>query len=155
MWINREKFFFFSFFFSSSALIFARESRQSALHFRLAFKWNFPISPTTHLFAWESQQIANKVRFRLAVSSEKLANSCICDSILNMSAIFHAGWGGRIWTYACKNQNLVPYRLATPHHFLGRVTMSFSPPFLCAFKFNHLSIFEVPSSHESHSKTPM
>lgn len=25
------------------------------------------------------------------------------------------GWGGRIRTSACQDQNLVPYRLATPH----------------------------------------
>ena len=26
----------------------------------------------------------------------------------------NGGWGGRIWTYECGNQNPVPYRLATP-----------------------------------------
>ncbi len=26
------------------------------------------------------------------------------------------GWGGRIRTYECQDQNLVPYRLATPQY---------------------------------------
>ena len=29
------------------------------------------------------------------------------------------GWGGRIWTYEYRNQNPVPYRLATPQRFNG------------------------------------
>ena len=34
-------------------------------------------------------------------------------SVLNKNIKFF-GWGGRIWTYECGNQNPVPYRLATP-----------------------------------------
>ena len=29
-----------------------------------------------------------------------------------------SGWGGRIWTYECQSQSLVPYRLATPQYKL-------------------------------------
>ena len=36
----------------------------------------------------------------------------------SFSTTIFSGWGGRIWTYACESQSLVPYRLATPHHWV-------------------------------------
>src|SRR5580692_5264156 len=37
-------------------------------------------------------------------------------SIFNYT-IEKIGWGGRIRTSVCRNQNPVPYHLATPHYF--------------------------------------
>jgi hypothetical protein len=34
--------------------------------------------------------------------------------LLNSATVLENGWGGWIRTNACKDQNLVPYHLATP-----------------------------------------
>ena len=39
---------------------------------------------------------------------------------MDQSIKFISGWGGRIWTYEYRNQNPVPYRLATPQRLMGR-----------------------------------
>ena len=38
-------------------------------------------------------------------------------TMVEMLALMKAGWGGRDRTYECRNQNPVPYHLATPQFF--------------------------------------
>jgi hypothetical protein len=42
-------------------------------------------------------------------------------NLIVRSSEYGIGWGGRIRTSACKDQNLVPYRLATPQKIYKKV----------------------------------
>ena len=47
--------------------------------------------------------------------SNKLGYS---KTLVEMLALIKTGWGGRDRTYECRNQNPVPYHLATPQFFI-------------------------------------
>src|SRR5262245_3277192 len=57
---------------------------------------------------------ATETRDGLANSPECRANFCEPD-MPHRDPVCLAGWGARIRTWECRNQNPVPYHLATPH----------------------------------------
>src|SRR5690606_10640747 len=52
--------------------------------------------------------------FALPLNTIKLGMPFFLPAVAWTNLHGEFGWGGRIRTYACKDQNLVPYRLATP-----------------------------------------
>ena len=78
------------------------------LAMRSALKANYVCAKSHYYIIWRSPcsrsvQILNHLFPYLDPNSEFLIPNYTC-----------IGWGGRIWTYECGNQNPVPYRLATP-----------------------------------------
>ena len=72
-------------------------------------------------------QLLSLVFSNMRPKGEKLEYSMRSPfGLMVIGAVMQVGWGGRIRTSVCRNQNPVPYRLATPQ--LGARTILAEPP---------------------------
>ena len=79
-----------------------------------SFLESLPAGPTAGPLSKHALRVCRTLRFKSSHPYDFTATLYITSQFNCTSQILY-GWGGRIRTCACGDQNPVPYRLATPH----------------------------------------